>query len=170
MKTKAPPWAGRHSGRSLPYPVLTAFFPCSRDHGHFGRLLLRRAVPGLQERCLVLKKGCLLLVVAAGLTSLCMESSEEDKKGLSASPLSAARRKHGSHSTQTTHLSQGRVSCLSFSSSFLGHAIAGTQSTSVGIQGEQETHCSYSTAPLKALIVMRKAGGNGTLLSWRGHE
>lgn len=30
-----------------------------------------------------------------------MENSKEDKKGLSVSLLSAAHRKHGSHSTQT---------------------------------------------------------------------
>lgn len=41
LETEGPPWVSRHSGLSLLHPVsVTASFPCSRDQGHFSRLLL----------------------------------------------------------------------------------------------------------------------------------
>lgn len=49
----------------------------------------------------LVKKRCLSQAAAAGLAPLCVESSKEDKKGLSVSLLSAAPRKHASCSTQT---------------------------------------------------------------------
>lgn len=56
---------------------------------------------GKVSRTELVKKEHLLLSVTMRLASLCVGSSKEDKKGLSASPLSAVRRKNGSHSTKT---------------------------------------------------------------------
>lgn len=91
----------------------------------------------------LVKKGRLLLSMAATvrLASLCMESSKQDKKGLSASLLSAARRKMAhtprKHSLFISRKGPGFMSLFFFQ--FSRPAIASIQSNSVGIRGERET-------------------------------